>query len=274
MKKNPFISVVMPAYNAAHYVSDAIGSVLNQSYKNFEFIIVDDASTDNTMAIIQDFRKKDVRIVIIRNKKNVGVTKSLNEAIKRARGVYIIRMDADDWAYSDRFKFQIQLMERHPDVVVSGSYIEVCDSNLKTQYIRKYRLDDASIRKHLFLYSPFAHPATIWRARILKKECYDDRIGICQDYELYFRMGKHGKFMNLDKLLLKLRIHDQSVSVIKSDLQLKNTVLIRFNAVLMQGYQMTKIDKIYNLLQEFIVGFLPIKTRFLLFNFLRKFNFY
>lgn len=274
MRNNPFVSVLMPVYTAEQYVSDAIKSILNQTYKHFEFIIIDDCSIDSTLEIIQYFRKKDKRIILIKNSKNIGVTKSLNRGLRRARGKYVLRMDSDDWSYSNRIECQVKLMENHPNVVVSGSYIEVCDAELKTKYLRKYHCDDETIRKHLFRYSPFAHPATIWNARVLKKERYDDRIKICQDYELYFRVGNLGQFMNLDKPLLKLRIHDQSVSLTKSDLQSKATVLIRFNAVLLQKYQMSKIDKMYNFLQEIIVGFLPVKMRFFIFNSLRRFNFY
>lgn len=271
---NPLVSVIMPAYNAEKYIRQSIESILNQSYKNFEFIIVDDASTDSSLNILKEFRKKDKRIILIRNMRNLGVTKSLNNALKSAHGKYIIRMDADDWAYPERFALQVDIMEHHPDVVVSGSYIEICDKNLKTKYIRKYKLDDASIRKHLFRYSPFAHPATIWITKILKKQLYNETITTCQDYELYFRIGKIGKFMNLDKPLLKLRMHNKSVSATMNDIQSKATILIRLSAVLFLGYNMTKIDKLYNFLQEIFIGLIPVKLRFFLFNILRRFDFY
>lgn len=271
---SPLVSVIMPAYNAEKYIGEAIESILNQTYKNFEFIIIDDASSDETTDIIKNFQKKDKRIILVKNRENIGVTKSLNKALRRARGKYIIRMDADDFAYPNRFAQQVALMERHPDVVVSGCYIEVCDKDLKTKYIRKYHPDDKSIRRHIFRYSPFAHPATIWKARILKKEQYDERIVVSQDYELYFRVGTMGKFMNLPKSLLKLRIHDTSVSATKSDFQLKNTVLIRLNAVLLLGYNMTKFDKLYNFIQEIFIGLLPVKLRLYMFNLLRRINLY
>lgn len=271
---NPFVSVIMPAYNVEEYIDQAIESILDQTYKKFEFIIVDDASTDSTLRILKNYRKKDKRIILIQNKYNMGVTKSLNKALERPKGKYIIRMDADDWAYPIRFRLQVGLMEKNPDVVVSGSYIEVCDQDLKIKYVRKYHIDDESIRNHIFRYSPFAHPATIWRADVLKKERYNERIPVCQDYELYFRVGTIGKFMNLDKPLLKLRMHDNSVSVTKSDLQSKATVLIRLSAVLLLGYNMTKFDKLYNFLQEIFIGLLPVKLRFFLFNLLRRFDFY
>ncbi|OGH22597.1 MAG: hypothetical protein A3F31_04935 [Candidatus Levybacteria bacterium RIFCSPHIGHO2_12_FULL_38_12] len=271
---NPFVSVIMSAHNAEKYAGQAIDSILNQTYSKFEFIIVDDASTDSTPRILKDFKKKDKRIILVQNKNNLGLTKSLNKALKIARGKYIIRIDADDWAYPDRIKLQVDLMERRPDVVVSGSYIEVCDKNLKTKYIRKYQLDDASIRKHMFRYSPFAHPATIWRVDVLRKERYNERLEVSQDYELYFRVGVLGKFMNLDKPLLKLRMHDKSVSATRNDLQSKATVLIRLSAVLYFGYNMSKFDKLYNFLQQIFIGLLHVKLRFFLFNLLRRFDFY
>lgn len=271
---NPLVSVIMPVYNAEKYLKRAVESILNQTYREFEFIIIDDASTDSTSKILKSFKRKDKRITLIRNKANLGVTKSLNEAVARACGKYIIRMDADDWSYPDRFKLQVELMEKNPEVVVSGSYVEVCDSKLKTKYIRKYHRSDTDIRKHIFRYSPFAHPATIWKTAVLKKERYNETLTTCQDYELYFRVGKIGKFMNLDKCLLKLRLHDHSISTVQNDAQWKNTVLIRFNAVLMLGYNMSTFDKIHSFLQEVCIALLPVKLRFILFNFIRSLNIY
>lgn len=271
---NPLVSVIMPVYNAEQYIKLAVESILNQTYRKFEFIIVDDASTDSTSKILKDFKKKDSRITLIRNKENLGVTKSLNKAVAKASGKYTIRMDADDWSYPERFEPQVKLMEKNPDVVVSGSYVEVCNSKLKTKYTRKYHLNDTDIRKHIFRYSPFAHPATIWKTSVLKKERYNEILTTCQDYELYFRVGKIGKFMNLDKCLLKLRLHDHSISSVQNDLQWKNTVLIRFNAVLILGYQMSTLDKLYSFLQEVCIALLPVKLRFILFNFIRSLNLY
>lgn len=273
-RNNPLVSVVMPAYNAAEYVEQAVESILNQTYKRFEFIIIDDASTDSTFNILKDVRAKDKRIILIQNQENLGVTKSLNKGLELARGKYIIRMDADDWSYPERFELQMELMEKNPKVVVCGSYVEICDSKLKTKYVRKYHSNDTNIRKHIFRYSPFAHPATIWKAEVLKKERYNEIINVSQDYELYFRVGKIGKFMNLNKPLLKLRLHKQSISTTMSNTQSKNTILIRLNAVLMLGYNMSPFDKSYNFLQEIVVGLIPVKLRFFIFNLLRKFNIY
>lgn len=269
----PLVSVIMSAYNAEKYVEQAIESILNQTYRKFEFIIVDDASTDSTFSILRDFKKKDKRIILIKNKNNLGLYKNLNKALKFVKGKYTIRIDADDWAYPERFQLQTELMEAHSNVVVSGSHIEVCDKNLNTNYIRKYHLDDASIRKHIFRYSPFASSATIWQTKVLKIERYNEKLPVSSDYELYFRVGVLGKFMNLNKPLVKLRMHHKSMSATMSNLQSKVTVLTRLSAVLL-GYNMTKFDKFYNFMQEIFIELIPVKLRFLIFNFLRRFNFY
>ena len=115
----PLISVIMPVYNSEAYIESSVESILNQSYTNFEFIIIDDASTDKTYDRLLKLIKIDKRIVLVKNKRNEGVTKSLNKALKIAKGKYIIRMDADDWSYPNRFKLQVDLMENNPDVVLS-----------------------------------------------------------------------------------------------------------------------------------------------------------
>lgn len=268
------VSVVMPIYNCEKYVTNSINSVLNQTFRDFEFIILDDASTDNTLSIINDFAKKDKRIVLRRNRNNLGVTKSLNKALKYVKGEYVIRMDGDDWSHPSRFVKQVNLMDRNPDVVVSGSYIWVCDSNLNIKQVRKYNVKDSEIRNKLFRYSPFAHPATIWRTDVIKKEKYNERIKYGQDYELYFRVGRHGKFMNIPRPLLKLRMHASSISSKMSNAQSRATIEIRYIAKVKFGYKMRFTDKIYNYSQFLLIWLIPVWFRFFLFNFLRRFDFF
>src|SRR5438270_280343 len=117
MKKNiPKISVIMPAYNAQKYISQAIESILNQTFKDFELIIIDDASQDNTAKIIGDFARKDNRIIYLRNKENLKLSKALNLGIKKAQGKYIARMDADDISLPDRLDKQFSFMEKHQEI--------------------------------------------------------------------------------------------------------------------------------------------------------------
>ena len=138
----PLISVVMTAYNSEKYISDTIESILNQTYKNFEFIIIDDASIDNTWKIISKYAKKDIRIRAFQNKSNQKVSYSSNKGIKKSRGKYIARIDSDDWAYPYRLKLQYDFMEKHPEVGISGGIMEICDEKLQPVVLRKYSLTD------------------------------------------------------------------------------------------------------------------------------------
>lgn len=276
MKNPPLVSVVMPVYNSEEYLNTSLVSVLNQSYPNIEFIIIDDGSDDRSLQILKAYVSKYPKIKLIRNTKNCGVTISLNKGVNIARGKYIVRMDADDWSYPTRISEQVKFMERHPQVVVSGSNVLICDQDLAPQHVRKYNSEDTQIRKKMFRYSPFAHSATIWQAEIMKKEKYDEseRVKIGEDYDLYFRIGRHGKFANIPKTLLKLRMHKKSVSYKMSNRQSKATVNIRYNAIKNYGYKMTILDKVYNYMQLTAIGFIPVGLRFRIFNLLRRFDFY
>ncbi len=117
------VSIIMPVYNSSGYLSDAIESILSQTYSDFEFIIIDDASTDNSIEIIYSYH--DPRIVLLKNDINLGVTHSLNKGIKHARGKYIARMDADDIALPQRIELQVDFLEKNPEFILVGSFFEV-----------------------------------------------------------------------------------------------------------------------------------------------------
>lgn len=268
---SPLVSVLMPAYNAKKYISLAIKSVLGQTFKDFEFIIVDDGSTDNTPSIIGDFAKKDNRIVSVRHKENLKICKALNTGIERARGKYIARMDADDWSYPDRLEKQCRFMEENPKIVIGGGSIEVCDCNLKTLNRRRYHLTDRKIRGSLFRYSPFCHPATIFRtAAVIKAGGYNEPLYDAEDYDLYFRLGLHGDFGNLPDTLLKLRTRAGSVSQAKAPRQERLTLYTRLKAVTEYGYKMNLTDKCYLTGQYLSMFIIPPKIKFWLFSKIRS----
>lgn len=265
------ISVLMPAYNAQEYLDASIQSILDQTFRGFEFIIVDDYSTDRSWEIIKKYARKDKRIVTLRNKRNLRTTVTLNRGLELAKGKYIARMDADDWSYPDRLQKQYKFMEKHPEVGVSGGIIEVCDENLKVINLRRYPLDDSGARKIIFRYSPFAHPATIWRMKDLKTVGgYNKNIPLSQDYELYFRIGKVSKFGNLKDTLLKLRTHSDSSSIVRGKFQEQYAIYSRIKAFLEYGYEMSSFDKLYTFLQMLSMAMIPPKLKFWLFNHMRK----
>ena len=271
MTNSPKISVLMPAYNADKYISEAIESILNQTFTDFEFIIVDDSSTDKTWEIIQEYAKKDDRIIALQNEVNSKICITLNNGIAIAKGKYIARMDADDWSYPDRLEKQFKFMEENPEIAISGGTMEICDEKMNVLNKRIYNLTDKEIRKKLFRYSPFSHPLIIYKTKVAKKiHGYNGRFYVAQDYDFYFRMGMLGKFGNIKNVLLRLRTHPESSSMKKARIQEKFTLMIRKMAVKKYGYRMTIADKAYNFLQWLSMYVVTPKIKFWIFNKLRQ----
>lgn len=265
------ISVLMPVYNCQKYLKTSIESILCQTFRDFEFIIVDDGSTDGSWKIIEGYKQKDTRVITLRNKYNIGMSGTLNKGLSIAKGKYIIRMDADDWSYPDRFRIQYEYMKTHPKVGVSGGSIEVCDRNLKVVNKRKYPLSDKEARKIIFCYSPFAHSATIWNTEMMRKiGGYNENIPLSQDCELYFKIGKSAKFGNIKETLLKLRTRGDSSSVSKDTLQERYAIYARIKAVMEYGYFAGFFDKIYIFMRIVAMAIVPTKIKFWIFNFLRR----
>lgn len=268
---NPSISVLMPAYNTEKYVGEAIESVLNQTFKDFEFIIIDDGSTDKTWEIIQEYAKKDNRIVALKNETNLKICKTLNRGIEIAKGKYIARMDADDWSYPDRLERQFVFMESNPNVVISGGTMEVCDESLNVLNRRRYNLTDTEIRKKLFRYSPFCHATTIMKTELVKSvQGYNSELHGAEDYDLYFRLGSYGHFANLADVLYKMRVNTNGICLSDIKKQEYLTLFIRIKSIVEYGYQMGWLDKLYLVGQYISTYLLPPRLKYRLFNLLRS----
>ena len=218
----PKISVIMPNYNTPiNMLSEAVNSILNQTYSNFEFIIVDDCSSDESY----DFLKAldDPRVVLIRNEQNLGVTKTLNVALSCTRGEYIARMDSDDISLPDRLEKQLLFMEQ---VVVCGTYAKEIGDGEKNRYrqIPKKNTYQCSV---LFgnVYG-LIHPSAFFRAAVLKKNniWYDENISTAQDYAMWAECCRYGEIANLEEMLFLYRIHKSQVSSRKRELQKKCTI--------------------------------------------------
>jgi len=267
----PMVSVVMPAYNVERYVGEAILSILDQTFRDFEFIIIDDGSTDGTGEIISHYAATDSRIVFMQNPVNIGLPKSINNSIKQVKGKYICRMDADDVSYPDRLEKQLTFMESNPDIVLSGGTMEVCNQDMKFICRRIYNLTDAEIRRKLFRYSPFCHPATIFRTEVARMVGgYDETIFPAEDYDLYLRLGRAGEFANLPDAILKMRVNPSGISysnIRKSEIM---TLYVRLKAVFEYGYSMTRADKIYFAGQLASMLFMPAKAKYWLFTWCRS----
>lgn len=267
-KNKPLVSVLMPAYNAEDYIGDAIGSILNQTYENFEFLIVDDCSTDTTNRIIKRYAKKDKRIKLIKNKVNLNVALSLNSGLKVCKGKYVVRMDSDDWSYPERIEKQVNFMEDNLDVAVSGGATLVCDEKLQPLGVRYYPLENSEIRECILRLNPIPHPASIWRKEVLLKTKFYPRVAKAEDYALILELSSFSKLANIADILLKFRVHTKSVSN-SSIIQQQKASLYLFNkAVYEYGYTPSTKDKMWRLAQIVSMYTLPPKLKRSLLNWL------
>ncbi len=265
--RRPKVSVIMPVYNAEHFLPEAIESILKQTFTAWEFIIVDDGSTDDGWKIIQEYARAEPRIVALRNEPNLRISRTLNRGLQAARGQYIARMDADDVSALDRLEKQAAYMDQHPEVGVCGGKMQMINAAGAVIGQRPYYLTDPEIRRRIFRHSPFAHPTIIMRRAVLEK-CgyYDPASDYAEDYELYFRMGRIAAFGNLPDVTLRYRVLPRSTtSSVTKKMELK-TLVARKKAVKEYGYRMTQGARIYWLLQYISVYIMPYSIKIWLFN--------
>lgn len=204
--QNPKISVIMPVYNGEKYLAEAINSILTQTFTDFEFIIINDASTDSTAQIINGFAKKDSRIRILTNKINLKIAATLNKGLNIAKGQYIARMDADDISLPHRLNLQVSFMDKHPEVGVCGSWLTIHETN-KIWRPPQY---NEQIKAMLLFESCLYHPTIIARkTNIIDVGKYSDEMFHAQDYDLWIKLLISGdiKFANIAESLLRYRFH-------------------------------------------------------------------
>jgi glycosyltransferase involved in cell wall biosynthesis len=203
----------MPVYNGATYLNEAIDSILNQTYNDFEFLIIDDGSTDGSVKIIKSY--DDNRIRLVENRNNLGQSETLNKGLSLAKGKYIARMDQDDISMPERLKKQVEFMDECPNIGVCGSWIQYFG---KYNYLTPLELDDDSIKIKLLTNQNLAHPSVMIRKSTLVKYQlnYDPTFTVAMDYDLWVRMFEYCSFANLPEPLLKYRTHKNQKSNISS----------------------------------------------------------
>ncbi|TAH33728.1 glycosyltransferase family 2 protein [Candidatus Saccharibacteria bacterium] len=213
----PKISVVMSAYNAQEYLEEAIESILNQTFNDFEFIIIDDGSTDNTSAIIENYARQDSRIRPVDYGENKGLITALNTGFKMAKGRYIARMDADDISLPDRFLKQYEYLEAHPDTVLLGTLSAYMDERSQVYGIWPVLLSDEEIRTGIAIHNEFRHGAVMIRRDVItkNKELYDIKAAHYEDYEYWPRLLRHGKGANLPDVLYLYREISTNITATK-----------------------------------------------------------
>jgi len=221
--KTPRVTVLMSVHNGAIYLRQAIESILKQSYEDFEFIIIDDASTDTTPEIIGSYR--DRRIRVVRNDGKMGLTKSLNRGLDLADGEYIARMDADDISLPERLQRQILFLDSHPAVGVLGTTFKTLENGrLKNPYNVWPVMSDV-IKWSLFFTSPLAHPSVVMRKDLIRQVGKYDSCRIhAQDYDLWCRLADITEFANLEETLIYIRTHDEQATRRYSETQVMSAV--------------------------------------------------
>lgn len=244
----PVISVALPVYNGGQYLAEAIDSILAQTFADFELIIVDDGSTDNSLQVLRNYQKRDARIrLIARENRNLATT--LNDIIDLARGKWIARMDQDDIALPHRFERQLEwLKETGADI--SGSWVQRFGSSDKR--LVRLRQTDEAIKMEMLFCSPFAHPTVMMRTVLVKQLRYDSAWEKAEDYDLWQRAAEAGwKMTNVPEVLLLYRVHTAQISTATSVRQRQLTLQIQrrywkhaFDAM---GLDQRWIDEVLNI---------------------------
>lgn len=216
--KNILISVILPVYNAQLYLEEAIESILNQTYKNFELIVINDGSNDSSLNIINEFMMKDNRIILI-DRENKGLVYTLNEAINLSKGKYIARMDADDISLPNRFEKQIELLE-NTKIDICGCHYLLVDEENNINGLNLIPTSHEMCFLSLASKVPFAHPSVMIRKEFLVKNNLkygQSDYKIAEDLDLWIRMYKNGaNFGNVNDILFKYRVLDNSLSKVNS----------------------------------------------------------
>jgi glycosyltransferase involved in cell wall biosynthesis len=262
----------MPVHNAETFLAEAIESILKQSYRNFEFIMIDDASTDNSWKIMKKYAKLDKRIVILQNTKNLGVSQTIACGLKIAKGEYIARMDADDVSIKTRFSKQLKYIKSRPSVVAIGSQCFVIDKDGKDIGNKTFPLTHEEIYDYTFRFNPVQHPTLfISKSRLPKDfEFYDDSLDGAEDLDLLFKLFRYGRVENMDEYLLKYRIHGNNVSFQHVKHIYLQAFLARMKGIFKYSYRPSFTGAVTTFIQTIMMLVLPSSVIFWLYKKLRN----
>lgn len=211
------VTVFMPVYNGEKYLKEAIESILNQTYRDFEFLIIDDGSTDSSADIVRSY--SDSRIRFVQNETNIKIAATRNKGIELAKGEYIIPMDCDDISLPERIEKLVNFMEKNPEVGVCGAFYEEFGENVPSKIVKNPTNSD-DIKAALFFFCAIPNVACIIRKKYLNKYNlrYDNQFRfLAEDLDLWFRCGLHFELANLPEILVKYRRNESSITHIYVD---------------------------------------------------------
>lgn len=234
MNDTPLVSVVMPVYNAGRYVGEAIESVLSQTFTDFEFLALDDGSTDNSLSLLEAYTRHDSRLKIF-TKPHEGMTRRLNEGLALARGQYIARMDADDLALESRLLEQVHHLEEDPDCVVVGTDLVMISEDGKELVIDRHECDHDKILQMLVngALGVITHATSMMqRQALIDVGGYREKFDGLEDLDLLLRLAEIGRLANIPRVLFKVRMHADSVCAtrFRTQARLVHTILTEARA--------------------------------------------
>lgn len=258
----PLVSVNMPIYNGERFIKEAIQSVLDQTFSDFELIIINDGSTDNTVAIIEEF--KDSRIRLVNNSKKTGLAHVRNKAILESKGKYISLLDSDDIAYTNRFNLQVDFLNKNPSHCLVCGWTDIIDANGNITGQEYFNYSDNEIASALFFHNCISQSSVMLRKSMLPSTApYHPAFPPAEDYHLWVRMAKSHPMHIIKQPLIKYRVHSTNTSAIKQEqdnspeyailaFQCENLGLFGFSNDEL-GLQLALVFKCYSNDREFLI---------------------
>ncbi len=265
----PQLTVLMSVYNGLPHLSEAIESILEQTYKNFEFLIIDDASSDGSREVLAEYAQRDSRIKVLLNEENSGLGYSLNRGMESATTPWVARMDADDIAVPNRFELQMAYVAEYPDIDILGGY--ALNINEKGEFVSERRVPTSHDQiRRLIWTNPFIHATVLLRREaILKVGSYSSKTRKRQDYQLWFRCCAAGlKFANLSVPLIKYRFTENTFK--------RNNFRVQIAHVLIgwRGCWMVKASPVayIGVFIPFLIGLLPPRLSYVVYRWMKIFD--
>ena len=265
MNSNPLISVIMPVFNCVSFIEEAVDSILNQTLPDFEFIIIDDASTDGTIDLLKKFT--DSRIKFIFKGKNQGVSCAVNDGFRLAKGKYIARMDGDDISVKERFEKQVAILENNLKIFICASWIQFFGN---ANNVIKYKETHNEIITELLINCSISISSSMFRRKELSHYFFDENKKSGEDYDFWTKVAWLGEFYNIQEVLLLYRVHDKQASIKHKPQQIIDDIKIKLFLFKKLNYDTIKYTD--NLIEKMLLLNKPIQIEeFSLFlNWLKK----
>ncbi|MDP2637598.1 MAG: glycosyltransferase family 2 protein [Candidatus Levybacteria bacterium] len=259
-KASELVSILMPAHNAEAYIKYAIESIINQRYKNWELICINDSSTDKTQDILKKYQKLDSRIKVYKNSVKKGIGFSLNLGLKYAQGKFIARMDADDISFPERISKQVEFLTKNKRVVACGGQVAMINSKNEIFAYKYFPTNSKALYKMIMKLIPLQHPTIMARSKVIKNYKYDTTLEVAEDVDMLFYLLSKGEINNLEDVIYQYRKHNNSNSYIHVKKTFYTTFISRFKAIKKYGYKPSVSGISISILELLLITFMPSKV--------------